>query len=247
MPTNKISCKCCKQFFEAHLMVTCCVCKDKFKNTCVDITANEVRTLNSNKGYDWTCIDCRVLGNDLKDLKALIISLQNDIKELKARNTESDKANEYDFEEILQEIADRQKRKNNIILFNVPEQDQSKPVNEQLLTENNQVMNIVKHVNPDVQLREVKSIRLGAYSPNKIRPIKLKLENENTVRQILSNSKKIRSNAAFKKVYFSSDKTKKQIEHYKKIKQELTDRLNAGESNCRIKYVNNVPRIVTEN
>lgn len=33
------------------------------------------------------CVNCRVIGKDIKDLKALLITLQNDIKELEANNT----------------------------------------------------------------------------------------------------------------------------------------------------------------
>lgn len=35
----------------------------------LDITANDVRNLNINKGYDWTSIGCRAIGKDPKYLK----------------------------------------------------------------------------------------------------------------------------------------------------------------------------------
>lgn len=246
MPTKTI-CKCCKQSYENHLMIACSVCKEKFKNTCVDITANEVRTLNSNKGYDWTCINCREIGKDLKDLKALIITLQNDIKELKTNQNHSEGKPESFFEEIVQEITERERRKNNIILFNVTEQVQNLPKNELIESEKKVVIDIVKYVDPDFPVAHIKPFRLGVYSPSKNRPIKLVLENENAVRKILKNANKIRSSNAYKKVNFSTDKTKRQIDHYKVVKQELTNRLSAGETNCRIKYINNIPRVVSEN
>nr|CAH7723930.1 unnamed protein product [Callosobruchus chinensis] len=60
MPT-RATCKSCNQSCDNHLLVTCSVCKNRYKHSCVDITANEVRTLNGNKGYDWTCSGCRVI------------------------------------------------------------------------------------------------------------------------------------------------------------------------------------------
>nr|CAH7727047.1 unnamed protein product [Callosobruchus chinensis] len=112
----------------------------KFKHTCVDITSNEVRTLNSNTGYDWTCVNCRAFGRDLKDLKALIIKLQNDISELKAEKARSTPG--VDFEEIIAEISERQKRKNNIMLFNVPEPDQSSALAVQVASDKISCRNI---------------------------------------------------------------------------------------------------------
>nr|CAH7763791.1 unnamed protein product [Callosobruchus chinensis] len=99
----RANCKCCNQACDSHLLVTCSVCKDKYKHTssCVDITTNEVRTLNSNKGYDWTCGGCRAIGKDLKDLKSLIIQLQNEIKDLKAENARNTKHLGFDFEMLL--------------------------------------------------------------------------------------------------------------------------------------------------
>ena len=44
-----------------------------------------------------------------------------------------------------------------------------------------------------------------------------------------------------------SDKTPKQLEYYKKRKKELTDRTNRGETNLKIKYYNDVPKIVSLN
>lgn len=243
----KSTCKCCNQLYDNLLFVTCCICKEKYKNTCVDITSNELRILNSQKGYDWTCSKCRVIGNDLKELKALIISLQNDIKQLKAGNVQLETNPDADFEDILMEISDRQKRKNNIILFNVPEQDQSKPVTEQRESDKQEVMDILSIVDPSALEANVKPIRLGVFSESRTRPIKLSFQNEDTARKFLKNAKKIKTNAKYKNVNFSADKTKKQIEYYKKIKQELNDKINAGETNCRIKYINNVPRIVSEN
>nr|CAH7754554.1 unnamed protein product [Callosobruchus chinensis] len=107
----KSACKCCNQLCDANLLVTCCVCKERYKHSSFEITNNEVRTLNANKGYDWTCVNCRTIGKDLNDLKALIIQLQSDTQELKTENMRM-AGSSIDFEEIISEINERQKRTN---------------------------------------------------------------------------------------------------------------------------------------
>nr|CAH7742016.1 unnamed protein product [Callosobruchus chinensis] len=65
------------------------------------------------------------MGKDLKDLKALIIQLQNDIKDLKAENARIADSPGFSFEDVIEEISERQKCKSNIILFNVAEPEQN--------------------------------------------------------------------------------------------------------------------------
>lgn len=227
-------------------MVTCCVCKNKFKHSCVDITANEVRTLNSGKGYDWTCVGCRALGKDLKELKALILKLQNDIKELKEGKNTNLNSQDWDFEEVISEISERQKRKNNIVIFNVPEPDQRKSTAEQKDLDGNVIKDIMGVVVPDLSNTNFKAYRLGFFTSSKIRPIKVIYENDHSVRKILKNSKQLKASRTFDKLIIAADRTKKQNEYFKKVKQELADRTNAGE-NCRIKYFNNIPKVVPLN
>lgn len=83
------------------------------------------------------------------------------------------------------------------------------------------VMIIVKHVNPHLALNDVKLIIFGIYITSKNRPSKLQLDNESSAKQILRNSKTIITNAAFKKVNCSTGKIKREIDHYKRVKQEL--------------------------
>lgn len=244
----KIACKCCSQLCEGHLMVTCCVCKDKYRHACVDITANEIRILNANKGYDWTCINCRAVGKDLKDLKALIVKLQKDIQELKADRPLATNEFKYEFEDIVSEIAEREKRKTNLMLFNLPEPDRHISLAEQTESDNTAISNVLNILSPDLSSdATVKSTRLGTFSESKIRPIKIIFQDERVVKKLLINSKKLRAHNHYRNVYVSSDRTKKQLEHYKAVKQELLARTNSGETNCRIKYINGVPKVISLN
>lgn len=243
----KLNCKCCNQMYDAHLMVTCCICKNKFKHTCVDITANEVRTLNSNKGYDWTCVNCRTIGQDIKQLKSLILDLQKEIKQLRADKIQPGLNSGFDIEEIVSEISDRQRRSKNIIIYNVKEQDQQNSANDRIQKDNEQVVSILSAVLPELSVAHIRPIRLGTFATNKTRPIKIMLESDNCVGKVLRNANKLKANQRYKHINISSDKTKKQIEFYNTLKSELKQRSDAGEMNLRIKYVNKIPRIVSEN
>nr|CAI5840957.1 unnamed protein product [Callosobruchus analis] len=243
------NCKCCNQSCENHLLVICSVCKDKFKHTCVDITLNEVRVLNANKGYEWTCVTCRAVGKDLKDLKSLYYAAPNyyypNTKQQEAEKVQSSNVSACDFEEIVSETTERVKRKKNIVVFNVDEPDQSKQLKQQVEADTNMVGDIVKYVAPSLPQRNIKTTRLGHFNSLKKRPIKITLGD--TVRKILSNANKLRNHNDFKQVIPAPDRIKRQIDYYRSVKQELMERRNAGETNCVIKYINDVPRIITLN
>nr|CAI5833545.1 unnamed protein product [Callosobruchus analis] len=208
----KISCKCCNQACDSHQLVTCSACKNKYKHTCVDISSNEVRVLSSNKGYDWTCPGCRTVGKDINDLKSLIIQLQNEIKELKTNNARMIAQTDFTFEDVVSEVAERERRKNNIIFFNVPEPDRSKSANEQSASDKSVIVDVLKEIIPEIALGDIRPIRLGIYASSKKRPVRVTLDNNNTVRKILTNAKKLKSSNQHKSIVVSSDRTKKQID-----------------------------------
>ncbi|VEN47972.1 unnamed protein product [Callosobruchus maculatus] len=177
MPT-KIPCKCCGQSFDGHLLLTCSVCKERFYHNCVGVSSNEVRTLSSNKGYDWTCVECRGLGRDLKDLRAIIIQLQKDIKDLKAENTKLADNPRFDFEDVVSEVSERIKRKSNVILFNVKEPDQSKTARDKIESDKTVVIDILQKIDPDLPAANLKPVRLGVFSNNKASSVRNLLPSE---------------------------------------------------------------------
>lgn len=115
MPSNRVTCTCCNAAFEKQFIITCSVCNKVFKNTCVDISNSEVRIINANNGYDWSCQNCRKLKCDLKELKSLVIQLQEEVRSLKAVSVEQSKTpSNISFEDIIQEISERNRRKANL-------------------------------------------------------------------------------------------------------------------------------------
>lgn len=241
-------CTCCNRSYDAVCMVKCSICKKLFKNTCVDITANEVRVLNANKGYDWSCLRCREFGNEIKDLKALILKLQDDIQTLKAVNNESKtEPSSTFFEEIIEEINERNKRQRNVVIFGVTEPNQNLSNEARENSDKAEVSDILHTVLPELNTNNIKPIRLGRFITEKIRPIKIRLDNEVDVIKVIRHSNTLKNSRFNNKVFISVDRTPRQLEYFKKIKDELNRRKNAGENNIKIKYVNGIPKIISLN
>nr|CAH7725252.1 unnamed protein product [Callosobruchus chinensis] len=70
---------CCSKKAETHLLLVCCVCKKSFFYGCVGLNATETRLTNSKKSVSWACTKCDEMGNSINDLKAAIVSHQNQI------------------------------------------------------------------------------------------------------------------------------------------------------------------------
>ncbi|GJQ83292.1 hypothetical protein Trydic_g10061 [Trypoxylus dichotomus] len=84
-----------------------------------ELSITEIRTIKSKKGVSWSCRNCNILSSDINDLKAAILSLRNDL----AAREKSAGIDDEAFEELLAELGDRNNRKQNIIMFGVPESD----------------------------------------------------------------------------------------------------------------------------
>lgn len=99
---------------------------------------------------------------------------------------------------------------------------------------------------PEENFEQVKPVRIGQYNVNKRRLVKITLANEDMVINVLRNAFQLKNNPSFENVSISQDRTPRQIEYFKKIKSQMMERNKNGE-NCKLKYVNGVPRIVNLN
>nr|CAH7757456.1 unnamed protein product [Callosobruchus chinensis] len=247
MPSTLI-CTCCERSYDSHLMVNCSICKKFYKNTCMDITNNEVRILNGNKGFEWTCKNCKEFGNEFKDVKSLIIKLQEEIKSLKEKCITSNCTKDgFSMEEVIQEISERNERKRNIIILGVPEQDPVHDSATRVAKDKTEVSNILRAVTPALAGLDVKPIRLGKPTPGKHRLIKVTLKEDNQVIELLRAAKNLKGNPAYKSISIFPDRTPMQIDNYKKLKLELDQRTANGEQNLKIRYYKGSPRIVALN
>lgn len=247
MPDNK-TCSCCDKPTEPHLLLRCCVCFKHFFHACVNITSSEVRVINSKKSVQWTCIPCEKVGRDVNSLRAAVVALQGEIKELRQIKESACSVSISDdaFEEIISELDDRQSRKQNIIIFGVPEQRSDLGKEERQLAEEAAVDDILKVVSPDVNYRQLQRFRLGRFNLNatRPRPLKIKLECEKFVHDVIRRAKTLKNSPNHNNISLAFDKTFRQIAYYNKVKTQYNERVNKGENNISIKFVRGIPKIV---
>ncbi|CAH1970054.1 unnamed protein product [Acanthoscelides obtectus] len=182
------------------------------------------------------------MGGDINALKAAIVALQNEVKALSTKNNDT-KMSDSQFEDIVQEVSERQNRRCNVIIFGLKEQNGATKDDKPVL-EKSEVVKVLTHVTPSITVTNIR--RLGKFDENRTigRPIKVKLANVEQVSELIKKCPSLRNSSEFKHISISTDKTPRQMNFYKTLKSELEERKNKGETNLKIKYVGGVPKIV---
>ena len=145
-------------------------------------------------------------------------------------------------EEVLNEQHDREKIKNNIILFGLEEgteQDEEKNKKQDVV----KTKEILTHVNPDVKLDKLDNatvMRIGNKQANKTRPVKIIMESQDDKNNILRNSRKLKNTDKFSKIGLTFDKTRKQQEEYRILKEKLEEMKNKNDGKEYMIYRNKV-------
>ena len=128
---------------------------------------------------------------------------------------------------IADELADCERRKNNLIIYNLPETP-DREADKKLLTELSKT--VFSEEYPVLRI-----LRMGKKNENKHRPALVVLKHDTDKSFLLSNSAKLRLHDAYKTVYFSPDRTKFERVKYKKLVDELKQRKQNGETNLIIR------------
>ena len=129
--------------------------------------------------------------------------------------------------DILDEVEDRERRRNNVVLFGVPEHD-SGTVSERKVYDEALVQEVFEALGCDeVELDAL--YRLGRIVSGKSRPIKVTLSTRKAKADIMRKSRALRDSSKFKRVFISNDKTKFQQLEWSELKKELLWRKESGE------------------
>lgn len=179
----------------------------------------------------------------IKDIKNSIDDIKKDLNEVK--NHQPVKNKTILFEEIIQEISERDKRKRNLMVFNLPEPTSTNPQERVLQdrTQINKILNLANYSNSN----DFKIIRLGGFRDGYRRPIKVILDSENCVHNIIKVARSLKNMQGFENVTLSFDRTPGQVNYYRQLRSEMNDRISKGETNLRIQYVNGCPTIKSLN
>lgn len=189
-------------------------------------------------------MDCReafkaapALLRQIKDMKNQIDKLKQEIDDLKSHERPF-----TDMESVYYEMNERIKRSTNFMLYNVPE-SQSRNLQERIADDRREVTNILTEINAEVPELDLKNIiRVGKSNGGKPRPLKVVTTNAQYIKRILHLKNMIR-NSIWK---IGADQTLIQRNLLKETKEKLKTRLDAGEKDLTIKFVNGVPKIIIQ-
>nr|CAI5846036.1 unnamed protein product [Callosobruchus analis] len=224
--SSNVSCFSCSKTGDDSKFVKCYVCKEDYYYACADLTLTDVKTIKNRANINFTCKNCNDFGSTLSDLKALVISLQEEIRNLKAAKTELIPSSEsFDFEQIVQEVSDRNARKRNLIVYGVTEH--AEPNSRQArVTDTEQVKSVLRYISSDIDIDSIKPQRLGKLNDSgRSRAIKITLKDETDVISLIRGAARLKNNTAYSRIRISFDRTPRQVQCYKKVKQELEERI----------------------
>lgn len=176
---------------------------------------------------------------ELRSINAAIISVTSRVERLEAAVTSpSSTSREVCTEDILSEINDRRSRACNILLHGLEESavTAANPDDTSLVI--SRVRDILLTVHPS-NYDNVKVCRLGKPTSGICRPLRITLPSPDLVIAVLKATSKY--SGPYK---FSNDRTIMQREHLRTLRSQLDMRVQSGETNLTIRYVNGVPKIV---
>ena len=238
-------CNKCSKALNDQGSIQCDRCSAWFHVSCTRLSKAHFKFLNSNPTNEllWFCDPCTKNENNqinpgvlisqqatkLEALTQIVSTLQQQntlIIEMlnKNSNKSTDEAIQIHVSEVLHEQKEKEEKKNNIILFNLPEIGEDTENPEDLDLKN--TLEVLSHVDPDIKTDALNSIRVTRLYKRKTgqdpapRPIKITLDNPESRSKILSKAKKLKTYKKFGKLGLSADKTKKEREEYRQLKQQ---------------------------
>jgi len=138
---------------------------------------------------------------------------------------------------VADEISERDKRKCNLIIHGLPEE----PLDSHH-TDADTFLELCK-VSFDLDINITKAVRLGQKLNEKTRSLLVKVDNEESQKQILALAPKLRFSKTWSKVYIQPDMSPKEREAHKKLYEQLKRRKNQGERNLIIRHGKIVPYV----
>lgn len=136
--------------------------------------------------------------------------------------------------ETLEDIREKDDRANNLVFFNVHE---SKECNREGEKKHDkvQIKSIVASIQPNLSLEQIEDkdiIRLGkknGQEGSKPRPVKVILKSVEHKNDILKNAWRLKDHEQYRKIGISADKTKKERQEEKSLREEYNRRKGLGE------------------
>lgn len=227
--------------------LSCDLCKKYIHSTSTSMSRAEIQCLKAkDRCVTFHCIGCKTRLSKLDDLWKTVNWLEAEVRALKSGSSVSlghddhgvqSEPKDQPVSRIVDELQDRQARESNLIVFNVKETalDDRDGGNAAV---RNDLVEIFHSIDDTVDLSSMKFVRLGRYSPDRTRPVKVTLSCKSDALNILRNKKKNKT-----PIRIRADLTDVQRRELVELRSELA-RLNESGLNKTIRYIHGGPQIV---
>lgn len=249
-------CRCCNEIVVDPDGIQCdkCQCWVHSDEKCSELTKSEFKFMARTKSeaIKFICLKCRLefkenildpmdavsrQGAKLDRFGEAIATLQQQNKvivEYMKKNSKTDESIKVHVSEAIDDQRDRDERKQNIILYNIPESDSKANAAQAELEDIQNVKNVFQFVCPSMDNSHLngktvtrcgkKRIPTQDYPDPRPRPIKIVLQGPSDVRLLRKNARKLKDNEGLCHVGISEDKTWKEREEDRKLRKELYKR-----------------------
>ena len=134
---------------------------------------------------------------------------------------------------VFDSFVDRENRKLNVVVHNLPEQE-GESVAEKTENDIKLFKEVIKE-GMSLIVRPTKAFRAGRKVEGKPRLLIVSLENVDTKVELLKMAPQLRHLTTWKRIYVTPDLPKKERDEGKRLREELSNRRQAGEENLAIR------------
>lgn len=236
----------CNDLIIPEKEISCDLCRKFIHSTCSGLSRMEVQCVKAKERklvfFCSYCMDFKNQLASLNNLKDTVKRLENEINSLKnARagrsNDSGNLSGDDNVVNIIDELQDRQARESNVIIFNLSESNNPNHLDRKK-EETEKVTKILNSIDNTVNVTNLQLTRLGKFTHEKKRPIKVTLFSKADVLKILKNKKKTDST-----IKIQADLTLMQRQYLVELRSKLSD-LNKSGANKTIRYIRGKPQIV---
>lgn len=248
---NKKCCHCFDEVSDVSKYTLCHGCKLPTHLNCLNLNSDEAALIKSIKSTNIKiyCNRCNVSISVLTEVKSMIAELKNSVNsrfaEIESLIKTSITNVEVQKEAILNESVERATKSRNIIIYNFPENNSA--IDSISVDEVGQVNDILELCDKTLVVSPSSVKRIGKKSADKIRPLRVTLADSFAAKLCLKNKKLLLADKVFNKITITDDKTTHQLNFLKDLRAELKNRIDTGEKNLTIKYINKTPTITPLN
>lgn len=233
---NKACVECSRSISDRQMSVVCDMCKLPVHTSCTTLSHDDVKrvTRNTSKNLKFFCTKCADDNDKFASLSKLINNLVERMSQFEMNVAGPPSVTPKVFEELLSELDDRRHREKNILVFGLAEGENDEET----------INDIISSSCGDSNSKACYIKRLGNNQPGKSRPVKVTLSNSATARRILRNKNRLLSSSKFQRIKIKDDQTPRQRKYLLELRDELSKRIENGEIDLTIKYINRLPTIV---